>query len=207
MTDAKFARAAARHRGARTSPRKLSLYAAACLMAGSAGALRPGIARADDRPLGGALAGFSGGILAHGIPVWSRAGFEERGVTFNGEIDFAPILEILRGSIHPELGADLTTDGATSYAYADLKYEITGPWGLFFGAGLGLAVHDGYLAATSPYHNALGSRVLFHVPLEAGIAFAEHYRVSIYFEHVSNAYLANPNEGLDNMGLRFGYRF
>lgn len=186
-----------------TGSRKLTL----CLLAASAGALSAGIAHADDRPLGGLLAGFSGGILAHGVTFWSQAPFEERGVTFNGEIDFVPFFAILGGSIHPEIGADATTAGGTSYAYADLKYEITGPWNSFFGIGVGGAVHDGYLNATSYYHNALGSRVLFHIPIEAGIAFADHYRVSVYFEHVSNAYLTSPNEGLDNVGLRFGYRF
>ena len=182
-------------------------WAAAGLMTASAGALGPGIAHADDRPLGGALAGFSGGILAHGVTAVSQAGFEERGVTFNGEIDFVPFLKVLGGSIYPEIGADLTTAGGTSYVYADLKYEIMGPGNSFFGIGLGGAVHDRYLNATSSYHNALGSRVLFHIPLEAGLAFADHYRVSVYFEHVSNGYLASPNEGLDNVGLRFGYRF
>ena len=183
------------------------LISTAALLAGAAGMFVPGIARADDRPLGGLLAGFSGGILAHGVPMWSRASFEERGVTLNGEVDSVPFVEVLGGSIHPELGASFTPDGGTSYAYADLKYEIMVPGGLFFGAGLGAAVQDGYLRATSPDHNGLGSRVLFHVPLEAGIAFAEHYRASIYFEHVSNAYLTSPNEGLDNLGVRLGYRF
>ena len=182
-------------------------WAAAGLMTASVGALSPGVARGDDRPLGGVLAGFSGGILAHGVTAWSQAGFEERGVTFNGEVDFVPIFEALRGSIHPEIGADFTTADGTSYVYADLKYEIMGPGNSFFGIGLGGAVHDGYLNATSYYHNALGSRVLFHIPLEAGIAFADHYRLSVYFEHVSNGYLTSPNEGLDNAGLRFGYRF
>ena len=65
----------------------------------------------------------------------------------------------------------------------------------------------GDLNPTSPDHKALGSRVLFHIPLEAGIDLDPHYRVSIYFEHVSNAYLTSPNEGLDNLGLRLGYRF
>lgn len=183
------------------------LGAAAGLIMGGAAALSPGIAQADDLPLGGILAGFSGGVLAHGVEIVSRAGYEQRGVTFNGEIDFVPVFHVLDGSIHPEIGASVTTNNATSYAYADMKYEILEPSGLFFGAGLGLAVHDGYLAATSPYHNGLGSRVLFHIPLEAGVAFADHYRVSIYFEHVSNAYLTSPNEGLDNIGVRFGYRF
>jgi hypothetical protein len=153
------------------------------------------------------VSGFSGGILAHGVPIWSRADFEERGMTFNGEVDFAGLAEIFGGHLYPVLGGDVTTAGGTTYAYADLRYEIRGPGRLFFAFGVGAAVHDGHLAADSAYHNALGSRVLFHVPLEVGFTFADHYRASLYFEHVSNAYLTSPNEGLDNIGLRFGYRF
>jgi hypothetical protein len=31
--------------------------------------------------------------------------------------------------------------------------------------------------------------------------------VSVYFEHTSNANLARYNEGLDAIGVRYGYRF
>ena len=73
--------------------RRLALCAAAAL------AMLPAVAAADDRPPGGILAGFSGGILAHGVTVISRAGYEERGVAVNGEIDFVPFYEILGDSM------------------------------------------------------------------------------------------------------------
>jgi len=53
----------------------------------------------------------------------------------------------------------------------------------------------------------LGSRVLFRIPVEIGVYFARHHGVSMMFDHVSNAYLADPNEGLDTIGLRYSYRF
>jgi lipid A 3-O-deacylase len=31
--------------------------------------------------------------------------------------------------------------------------------------------------------------------------------MKILFDHVSNAYLANPNEGMDTLGIVYGYRF
>jgi hypothetical protein len=31
--------------------------------------------------------------------------------------------------------------------------------------------------------------------------------VSVYFEHTSNAYTEKFNEGLDRIGVRYGYRF
>jgi hypothetical protein len=143
--------------------------------------------------------------MAHDVEILSRSQIES-GEAFNGEIDFVPLAHVLYGEIYPDIGASYATGGGTSYAYADLKYEYKLPGGLFFDLGVGAAVHNGDLGYTAD-HKALGSRVLFHVPLELGYAFTDHVRASIYYEHISNAYLASPNEGLDNIGLRLGYRF
>lgn len=174
---------------------------------GGLASIGPGHEAAADAPLAGILSEIDGGVLAHDVPGLISGTHLEHGVTFNGQAILAPSLALLGGSIHPDFGASVTTAGGTSYAYADAEYRIVTPFGLYFGLGLGAAVHDGYLDPTSPVHKALGSRVLFHIPAEAGIQFAGHYSVAIYFEHVSNAWLARDNEGLDNLGLRFGYRF
>jgi hypothetical protein len=165
-------------------------------------------AAADDgQSANGILHEVKGGVLAHDVPdLWSGTDLEH-GVAINGELSFTPSLDLPWGTIRPAVGASVATNGHTSYAYADAHWEFAGPAGTFFSIGVGAAVHDGKLEPTSARDKALGSRVLFHVPLEAGIEFAEHYRVSLYFEHVSNGYLASPNEGLDNLGVRLGYRF
>jgi hypothetical protein len=49
--------------------------------------------------------------------------------------------------------------------------------------------------------------VLFHIPLEIGLRLDTRNSVSVYFEHVSNWDLATSNEGLDAIGVRYGYRF
>ena len=148
-----------------------------------------------------------GGVLAHDVPnLWS--GFRlERGVDINGEVLFGSGLPILGGSIRPALGASINTAGGTSKAYLDARWEIETPSGIFFGLGLGAAVHDGNLDVTEPDRKALGSRVLFHIPLELGFRFDERHSVSVFFEHMSNSSLADHNEGLDSIGLRYGYRF
>lgn len=56
------------------------------------------------------------------------------------------------------------------------------------------------------FHKELGSRNLFRIPFEIGFALNDRLRISIMFDHVSNAYLAQPNEGLDTLGVRFGFR-
>jgi lipid A 3-O-deacylase len=100
----------------------------------------------------------------------------------------------------------VSVGGHTNLAYADLRYEREMRGGLFFGLGLGAAVHDGPLDDRR-HRQALGSRVLFHIPAEIGWRFDRHQSVSLYFEHVSNAGLAAKNEGMDNLGVRYGYRF
>lgn len=145
-----------------------------------------------------------GGVLAHDVDLWAARGVED-GTTFNGELVFRPSLDLLGGKIRPAAGASVTTDNGTSYGYIDAKWEWAGPV-FFFGVGLGGAVHDGSKSG-SRNEKALGSRVLFHVPAEIGWQFTEKNRVSLYFEHVSNGFLADKNEGLDNIGVRLSHRF
>lgn len=145
-----------------------------------------------------------GGVLAHDVDLWAARGVED-GTTFNGELVFTPSVDFLAGTLRPAIGASLTTQDGTSYGYADVKWEWSGPaW--FFGLGLGAAVHDGSTNG-SRKEKALGSRVLFHVPAEIGWQFSEKNRISLYFEHVSNGYTADKNEGLDNIGVRLAHRF
>jgi lipid A 3-O-deacylase len=148
-----------------------------------------------------------GGVLAHDVPdLWS--GFRlERGLDINGEVLFGGGLAILGGSLRPALGASVNTQGYTSKAYADLRWEIETPCRVFFGIGLGAAVHDGNLGPTEPDRKALGARTLFHIPLELGWRFDDRQSLSLYFEHTSNASTARYNEGMDGLGLRYGYRF
>jgi len=40
-----------------------------------------------------------------------------------------------------------------------------------------------------------------------GYNLSRRQRLSILFVHLSNAYLAYPNEGLDTIGIRYGYSF
>ena len=49
--------------------------------------------------------------------------------------------------------------------------------------------------------------MLFRIPIEVGYAVSRHHRVVLAFDHISNAYLASPNEGMDTIGLMYGYQF
>jgi len=147
------------------------------------------------------------GILAHDVPVWSRFR-EESGVDLNAELIFRwPNFSLLSGLLRSNLGATLNNHGDTSKIYSGFLWEHRWQSGMFLDLGLGLAVHNGELETDDDNKKALGSRILFRIPVEIGLLFAEHHGVSVMFAHVSNAYLANPNEGLDVIGLRYSYRF
>jgi lipid A 3-O-deacylase len=148
-----------------------------------------------------------GGVLAHDVPdLWS--GFSlEKGVDINAEVLIGRGLPFLFGSIRPAFGGSVNTSGYTSKVYLDARWEIETASGIFFGAGLGAALHDGTLTPTDADRKALGSPVLFHIPFEIGYRFNERHSLSIYFEHMSNAHTKQYNEGLDDIGVRYGYRF
>jgi lipid A 3-O-deacylase len=149
------------------------------------------------------------GVLAHDIPdIWS--GFRlERGTDLNVEVILSPALPLFGGFVRPAVGGSLNIGShhGTSKAYLDARWEFEGSAGWFVGLGIGAALHNGLLDPVDPARKALGRRVLFHFPLEFGIRLDAHSSVSVYFDHMSNAYTKPSNEGLDTLGMRYGYKF
>ena len=147
------------------------------------------------------------GVLDHDTDhLWS--GFSrESGVDINIEAMFTPSFELLGGAIRPVAGASINTSGDTSKLYIAGRWRYEFDRGVFFGLGFGGAVHNGETDKKSDDAKALGSRVLFHNALELGYRFKDNSTLAFYFDHVSNASLADPNQGLDTLGVRLGYRF
>jgi lipid A 3-O-deacylase len=167
-----------------------------------------GIESTPDKSEPGWLYEIRAGVLAHDVDrLWS--GFqEESGVDFNAEVIFRhPSFPLLLGTVRPNSGLSINNRGDTSKVYAGLLWELEMKSGMFLSLGIGVAVHDGELETNQEDKKRLGSRVLFRIPIEVGYALNRHHRVSIAFDHVSNAHLASPNQGLDTLGLRYGYRF
>lgn len=157
---------------------------------------------------GGLIRELKIGGLYHDVGgLWSGFRLEPRSADINVEALFGPHVHLLWGTVRPALGATVNTRGATSKAYLDARWEIESPSGLFFALGLGAAVHNGHIGPDHVDRKALGSRVLFHIPAELGWRWDAHNSISIYFEHMSNAYTQDYNEGLDSIGIRYGYRF
>jgi lipid A 3-O-deacylase len=175
-----------------------ALLAVSAALSGPAGAQQP-------RPL---IDEVRIGALMHDVPrLWSGWTIETRKPDINGEVIFSPALAFLGGRIRPAVGGSWNTGNGTSKAYADARWEYQTGLGVFFGLGLGAAIHNGSRDPISLDHKALGSRVLFHVPIELGYRLQNGQTLSVYFEHISNGYTQRSNEGLDSLGVRYGFRF
>jgi len=148
------------------------------------------------------------GVLKHDVDdLWSGTR-KEGGVDLNAEIIFSrPSFSLLSGNVSPNIGASINTQGDTSKIYGGILWELAMKSGIFLNLGIGAAVHNGDLDTSQEDKKSLGSRVLLRIPIEIGYSLSEHHQISILFDHVSNAFLVDPNEGLDTLGLRYGYRF
>lgn len=121
----------------------------------------------------------------------------------------------LIGAPRPYLGATIATDfDATHQVYGGLEWEVSLGDKFFAAAGAGLAVHTGETkfdpvadAARAADTVFLGCRVLFRISTDVGYRVSERARLSLHVDHLSNAGICFPNEGLDNAGLRLGYSF
>jgi lipid A 3-O-deacylase len=153
------------------------------------------------------------GVLRHDAGIFGT--HKEAGVDLNGELRFVSP-DILKAiwAPRPHVGVSVNTIGNTSQAYAGLTWTFTLADGLvrandrlFLDVSFGGAVHDGDIHTENDERKALGSRVLFHGALELGWAFTPGQSISILLDHMSNANLGSKNEGLDNLGLRYGIKF
>lgn len=165
--------------------------------------LTASVACAEDAPI---VSEIRGGLYAHDISFWSF--HRENGMDVNAEVLFTSpdFLETIWAP-RPHLGITVNTAGNTSHAYTGLTWEYDLPADFFVDGSLGLSAHNGYLETSRSDRKSLGSPVLFRIGAALGYNLTEKINVSVQYEHMSNAYLANPNEGMDNVGLRLGYRF
>jgi len=72
---------------------------------------------------------------------------------------------------------------------------------------LGGSAHNGKLDTDDDDRKSFGSSLLFRVGGAIGYRLTSNWNVSLQYEHMSNAYISDPNEGMDNLGVRLGYRF
>ncbi|MEW5726986.1 MAG: acyloxyacyl hydrolase [Pseudomonadota bacterium] len=146
------------------------------------------------------------GVLAHDVGVFG--GEHESGADGNVEVLFdSPSVLAPLWAPRPHLGVSVNSAGNTSQAYAGLTWTWDVTRRLFLAFSLGGAVHDGETETDRQDRINLGSRVLFRESLSIGFWITENQNLSLMLSHISNANLAEHNEGMDNFGIRWGYRF
>lgn len=153
------------------------------------------------------------GVLAHDIGFLGH--HVEDGTDINGELLFvSPGFLSWIGSPRPHIGGTVSTAGNTSYGYLGLTWSydlwrelLRGEDALFVAGSLGGGAHDGYLDSGPSERKLLGSRVLFRESAEIGYRVTPAISISVMLDHLSNAGLADHNQGLTNVGLRTGFRF
>ena len=121
------------------------------------------------------------------------------------------------------------TEGDTSYIAAGLTWHIPlsddGRW--YVQPGMGLAVHDGYdlfpdfsepgispeefdrRVALRSERIEFGSQIVFEPEISLGYRITDNVAVELSYVHLSNGQIFHQgkNEGLDEVGIRFTYRF
>jgi len=133
---------------------------------------------------------------------------KEGGVDGNVELLFGSpsFLDILWAP-RPHIGLSYNSSGDTSQAYLGLTWEWDFFDDFFAGFSLGGTVHDGFKTTSRLDRKELGCRVLFRESLTFGYRLSKHHSLMAFLDHSSNAKLCSRNEGLENVGIRYGYRF
>ncbi len=175
-----------------------------------------------DSASAGVVSEIRGGVAAHSIDINGGDPSPENGVNLSGEVLFkSPKIFRYLLSPRPYVHGSLNLEGDTSFYGGGLAWEhhvfhdrIVGEF------DFGIDRHDGILdlpPVGDPLRETirtervlLGSRYLFRVGVGVGVKLDKHWRAQVFYEHLSNGDIlgsSNRNQGLDNVGVRLGYRF
>ena len=153
------------------------------------------------------------GALAHDIGPFSS--HKEDG--YDGNLELLLVSpKFLRsiGEPRPHIGTSVNTNGNTNQVYFGLTWELEFNENFFTNFSIGGVYHDGYrdnnkaLGANNLNDNkSLGCDVLFRESVDFGYRLNSAHSIMAYLDHSSNASLCSTNEGLESVGIRYGYLF
>jgi lipid A 3-O-deacylase len=146
------------------------------------------------------------GILDHDPSLFGDT--KESGVDINLEALFhSPESFKYILSPRPHLGASINTVGDTSQFYFGLTWGLDiGP--VFAEVSFGGSANNGeYDIDPNRESKELGCPLNFRSSGSIGYRFLEHHSLSVIVDHISNASLCSENEGLETLGIRYGYKF
>jgi len=143
------------------------------------------------------------------------------GDSLQGELVFSsPELLGLIGSPRPYFVGSLNTEGKTSFVGVGVLWRWNFARNWAFEPGFGYIIHNGErdnpfadgtaeAAQFQSDHQLLGSQDLFRETFALERSFGEHAALQIYYEHASHGQILDRgrNQGLNNIGLRYVWRF
>ncbi len=131
-------------------------------------------------------------------------------------------VEVLLNPV-PMIGGTINTAGGVNTLYAGIAWPWEYDIGIVVTNSFGVSLNDGraerdtfacpptvqcplsgnrdYVPVDEP---VLGSNVLFRYGLDIGYQIDETHTISAYFSHISNAGLAEENNGINFVGIRYG---
>ncbi|MBI1250780.1 MAG: hypothetical protein GC189_04840 [Alphaproteobacteria bacterium] len=189
---------------------------------GQAGAAALGAMLAAQGNAHAEVAAVHAGVLAHNVCITNcKNADKEDGPNVEVQLNFSsPRVMRFIGSPQPYVVASGNVAGATSYAGVGLewRWEFLDGWSIE--PGLGYVVHDGEVS--NPFPNGdpratqfsednvlYGSRDLFRTSLGVSREFAGPWSGQVFFSHLSHGQILGNgrNQGVDQLGVRVGYRF
>jgi len=154
------------------------------------------------------------GVLAHDRG-WFGKNREGFGPDYNFELMFnSPNFLRKIGAPKPILGLTQTSTSGSSLYYGGITWDwnmsenwfLTGTTGIAFTNGL-TKLPKGQVA-TGDKKIQFGSQWLHRGAIELGWNFYGNDTISLMFSHVSHGgMLSDKNHGMDEFGIRYGYRF
>ena len=74
-------------------------------------------------------------------------------------------------------------------------------------ARLPFGFHNGEDDVADLSTKELGCTLLFRFGVDAGYRFNRHHALMLHLDHISNANICEHNDGMETLGLRYGYTF
>ena len=157
-------------------------------------------------PAGSVISEIRIGALWHDQGPFSHR--KEKGYDGNLEILFSsPDFFKYIWRPRPHVGASINTAGDTNQVYLGLTWQRHFYENYFANFSLGAGYHDGYKVTDLLDRKSLGCKLLFRESIDIGYRFEGPHSIMTHLDHISNAKLCSNNEGLESVGIRYGYHF
>jgi lipid A 3-O-deacylase len=107
----------------------------------------------------------------------------------------------------PQVGVMINSAGLTSYAYAGFAWTLNLTKQLWFEPLFGASYNNAPVDGLDTTRDSLGCHFMFHTGASLGYRVDDHWSVIGTWEHISNAGTCAHNQGMNDYGVKLGYRF